>query len=225
MKPGEVVIYLLNPETVSEETAFATLNDDEQLRAKRFRSESDSLRWSSFRAQMRMILGESLGLPPLKVPLIVSDQGKPLLAPPHDGLHFNLSHCAELGVIGLCRDGPIGVDIESLDRAADLPECESIFCHPGEIRRLPANRPDRAKQLLEIWTAKEALLKALGIGLMHPPESICLNLEESIGSATSDTFMEDIADLRIHLILDKRLENHRAVLAAPRAVDLIRILG
>ena len=149
MKPGELVIHLLDPDVISAESAFAILSDSEKRRAERFRSESDGLRWSSFRAQLRIILGQALKLGPLEVPLIFSEFGKPLLAPPYEGLHFNLSHCADLGLIGLCLDGPIGVDIEPQDRDADLPECESIFCHPLEIKKLPENGLERAKQLLE----------------------------------------------------------------------------
>ncbi len=224
MKSGTVVIHLLNPDAISAAAATAMLNSEEQQRANRFRAESDARRWSSFRAQMRRILGDSLGLEPLRVPLTLSDQGKPLLSPPHDGLHFNLSHCAALGILGLCRDGPIGVDIESLDRGTDLPECESMFCHPVELAQLPENRLERARRLLEIWTAKEAILKALGTGLLHPPECICIDLSNPLGTATSEPSIDSIADLRIHPIQDKRLKNYLSVVAAPLAVNVIQIL-
>ena len=223
MKPGELVIHLLDPDAISAGNAFANLNDRERRRAARFRSESDGLRWSSFRAQLRIILGRALNLVPLEVPLIFSEFGKPLLAPPHDGLHFNLSHCADLGLIGLCLDGPIGVDIEPQDRDADLPECESIFCHPLEIKKLPKNGLERAKHLLQIWTAKEALLKALGTGLMHHPESVQVSLANGTGSATSETFVQGIADFRIQQLDDLRLMKYRAMVAFPHTVGAVRI--
>ena len=224
MKPGEAVIHLLDPDAISAENAFANLNESERQRAARFRSESDGLRWSSFRAQLRIILGRALNLDPLEVPLIFSEFGKPLLPPPHDGLHFNLSHCADLGLIGLCLDGPIGVDIEPQGRDSDLPECESIFCHPLEIEKLPENGLDRAKHLLEIWTAKEALLKALGTGLMHHPESVHVSLVNGTGTATSETFVQGIADFRIQQLDDHRLMNYRAMIAIPHTVSVVRIL-
>ena len=223
MKPGEVVIHLLDPDAISAENAFAILNEVERRRAERFRSESDGLRWSSFRAQMRIILGRALNLAPLEVPLIFSEFGKPLLAPPYDGLHFNLSHCADLGLIGLCLDGPIGVDIEPQGRDSDLSECESIFCHPLEIQKLPENGLERAKRLLEIWTAKEALLKALGTGLMHHPESVQVSLANGTGTATSDTIVQGIADFRIKQLDDQRLMKYRTMVAVPHSVRFVRI--
>lgn len=225
MKRGEVVIHFLDPEALSEALAFEILSDEERLRAERFRSKADAQRWGSFRAQVRTILGQTLGLNPLDVPILLSEQGKPLLAPPHAGLHFNLSHCSDLGVIGLCLDGPIGVDIEPLDRNASLQECELIFCHPEEIASLPGDGPLRAKRLLEIWTAKEAILKALGTGLMHPPERIYLDLSSPVGMAKSDIFVNNISDLRIYTIQDRLLANHHAVIAVPRTVRSFRILG
>ena len=96
MKPGQAVIHFLQPEALSERAAFAVLSDEERLRAERFRSNVDRTRWSSFRAQMRTILGATLALNPSDVPIVLSEQGKPRLAPPHAGLHFNLSHCSDL---------------------------------------------------------------------------------------------------------------------------------
>lgn len=224
MKPGQAVIHFLHPEALSERAAFAVLSDEERLRAERFRSNVDRTRWSSFRAQMRTILGATLALNPSDVPIVLSEQGKPRLAPPHAGLHFNLSHCSDLGIVALCLDGPIGVDIEPLDRNPNLQECESIFCHPEEIATLPDEDLPRAKRLLEIWTAKEAILKALGTGLMHPPEQIHLDLSTPVGTAKSDFFVNHISDLRIHTVQDKRLANHQAVIAVPWTVRRFRIL-
>lgn len=224
MIPEEVVIHLLDPEAISAESASAILNESERDRARRFRLESDGRRWSSFRAQLRIILAHVLNLPTSEVALIFSDLGKPLLAPPHDGLHFNLSHCADLGLVGLCLDGPIGVDVEPEDRDVDLPECETMFCHPLEIMELPENRAARAKRLLEIWTAKEAVLKALGTGLLHRPDSVRVLMNRGRGSASSETFIAGITHLQIQEIEDDRLVKYRAMLAAPHTVGIVRIL-
>lgn len=224
MIPGEVVIHLLDPQAISAESASAILNESERDRARRFRLESDGRRWSSFRAQLRIILGQVLNMPPSDVPMIFSDLGKPLLAPPHDGLHFNLSHCSDLGLVGLCLDGPIGVDVEPENRDVDLPECETMFCHPLEIMELPENRAARTRRLLEIWTAKEAVLKALGTGLLHHPDSVRVLMKGSGGSARSETFIAGITELKIQKIEDERLEKYLAMLAAPHTVGIVRIL-
>ena len=167
MTSGLVAVHLVFPEVISRETALACLSDEEISRANRFHFREDATHWIACRANLRQILGQAIRTPPHQVPLVYSEHGKPMLAPPYDSLHFNLSHCADRAIIALCTDGPLGVDLESLDRAQDLLECETTFCHPREISMLPVERTARASQLLRIWTAKEAVLKALEIS---PPE-------------------------------------------------------
>jgi hypothetical protein len=83
---------------------------------------------------------------------------------PHvPGLAVSLSHTHHLVAVAAAADGPIGVDVEEL--------------HPREVREL-ANRwfaseeldwmsaqPSQLEAFLRLWTAKEAVGKALGRGL------------------------------------------------------------
>ncbi|MES2660598.1 MAG: 4'-phosphopantetheinyl transferase superfamily protein [Verrucomicrobiota bacterium] len=224
MKSGQVVVHLLVPDAVSPESALAGITHEELIRARQFRFAKDADRWVSFRSQLRVILGQALNLPPLEVPLALSDQGKPLLSPPHDLVHFNLSHCAELGLVAISSDGPTGVDLESLDRRHDLLGCESTFCHPEEIARLPQGETERAIRLLEIWTSKEAVLKALGTGLIHPPETVRVDLADPVGQAVSDSPLEGIENQQIHVLVHPRLVNYRAVVSAVRSVGSIEFI-
>lgn len=149
------------------------LTPDEQQRANRFHFEKDAIPWALYRATLRQILGELIGLPPLDVPILYSDHGKPLLGPSAGHIHFNLSHCEKAAVLIVAIDGPVGIDIEPLDRSETLLGCESAFCHPEEIAALPL-KSRRAMRLLEIWTAKEAALKAMGTGFSQAPEQFRL---------------------------------------------------
>lgn len=224
MKLDLAVIHVLSPDAISPKAALHCLTEKERDRSGRFHFPDDAIRWVSFRAQMRRILGENLGLPPRDVPLKESDHGKPLLAEPYESLHFNLSHCTDLGLLALSTDGPVGVDIESWDRADDLLECESTFCHPAEITALPVSKAERGKRLLEIWTAKEAVLKALGTGLSHPPESVRVFLDPSPGVAISDLPLPGLENLRSHVMIHPLLARHRAVLAADSRVSAVRFI-
>ena len=163
------------------------LTADEMKRAHSFRHADDASRWAFCRSALRRTLGELLGLAPNDVPLVTGENGKPCLARPFDHLHFNLSHCAELALIAISLDGPVGIDVESSARAADLLGCEEAFCHPHEIAGLPASGDQRAARLLELWTAKEALVKALGTGLAHPPDAIRLHLDGAGIRVSADT--------------------------------------
>ncbi len=218
MTPGQVSIHLVFPKIISQDAGLACLSAEEKARADRFRFEKDATHWIACRASLRMILGQAIQRPPREVPLTLSENGKPLLAPPYDSLHFNLSHCSDLAVVALSTAGPVGIDLESLDRAQDLIECATTFCHPLEISELPSETGARAAQLLRIWTAKEALLKALGSGLSHPPERVRICFRPTRSTAWSDSPLAGIDSQRLHELVHPALARHRAVVSTPQSV-------
>ncbi|RYD22778.1 MAG: 4'-phosphopantetheinyl transferase superfamily protein [Verrucomicrobiaceae bacterium] len=223
MPSHPVSIHVIRPGGISPERVAACLTDHEKLRAGRFKFGKDAVQWSAYRAGLRVILGQSLGLHPVEVPLVFSETGKPGLAPPHDHLHFNLSHCDGLALLALSPNGPVGIDLEPVDRAGSLLECETSFCHPDEITTLPPSPGERACQLLRIWTAKEAILKALGTGLSHPPDAVTLHFEGDAGRATSERCLEGIENFRFHLLRHPSLEGFQAVLALSEADDAFKM--
>lgn len=170
MRAGDVVIHQIELSSGGP----GHLSPAERERAARFHHETDRRRWTAARSALREILGSELGIDPADVPLVITATGKPALAAPYDRLHFNLSHCADLMLVALCAHGPVGIDVEPLARAADLAGCEETYLHPDEFAALPPPGPARNHRLLEIWTAKEALLKAAGCGLLHPPTSVAI---------------------------------------------------
>ncbi len=209
MTATRVEIHLLRPLEIAPSLADSWLTPDERARAARFRFRCDAVRWSAFRAGLRRILGAEIGCAPADVPLELGPAGKPLLAAPFAGLHFNLSHCSDLAVVAVSASGAVGIDLEPLTRAPELLECESIFCHPREIADLPADPAARATALLRIWTAKEAVLKAWGIGLSHPPETLRLRFgPEGLSLADSG------GAWRISEIPHPALAGYRCALAA-----------
>ncbi|MGL4400839.1 MAG: 4'-phosphopantetheinyl transferase family protein [Luteolibacter sp.] len=221
MTPGIVTVYRILPNLVPYDISAACMTDDELSRFARFRFREDALHWAACRAGLRRILGAVLQLPPRQVPIILSEFGKPGLAPPFDSIHFNLSHCTGLAVVAVSIDGPVGIDLEPLDRARDLLECESTFCHPAEVRELPVEIPQRACQLLRIWTAKEAVLKAMGTGLSHPPEDTRIIFEKARIRAVSDSPLPGLEIQRLHELDFPELAGHRGFVSAPDSVKSI----
>lgn len=223
MKPGTVTIHIVSAMVKPLESDKRLLSDDEVERAATFRFPSDATRWIGFRAALRRILGHAIQIPPADVPLALTGFGKPMLATPFEHLHFSLSHCSDLALIALCVDGPVGIDLEPSSRAPDLSGCEATFCHPVEIATLPVEQLARSLRLLEIWTAKEALLKALGTGFSHPPESVCIQMESSRFTATSETPLLGIENQILHRLRHPALANHCAALSVPESVSRIEI--
>lgn len=151
--------------------AVADLDADERARLARFRQVGDRARFAGLRAVLRQRLGIRLGIASSAVPIRIDARGKPRL--PGDALWFSLAHCGDHGLIALSATNPVGVDLEQarsyerLDALADLTLSESE-------RALWTNtRPgDRRALFLRAWTAKEAVLKAAGTGLLTDPRSL-----------------------------------------------------
>ncbi len=214
---GRATVVVIDPAAIAEETAAASLTAAEREHAARFHFDNDARHWRACRGVLRRILGEALALDPAAVHLEFGEQGKPRLPPPHHGLHFNLSHCRDLALVALCRGGPVGIDLEPAGRRPSLLGCESSFCHPSEIAALPPLPAERAAALLDLWTSKEALLKALGTGLSLPPETVAI----TAGNGSSHPLLREF---RIHRLAHPRLRDHIARLAAPREIVVVEIL-
>jgi 4'-phosphopantetheinyl transferase len=209
--PGVARVIVVDPGRV-DPAALDWLTPGERDLARRFRFEKDARHWSACRAALRGVLGEVLGAAPARLGFGLGEFGKPRLDPPRDALHFNLSHCHDLALVGLCGEGEVGIDVEPAGRADSLLGCEDAFCHPEEMKRLPAGSPDRARRLLEIWTAKEALLKAIGTGMSLAPRTIHVADDET---GRGD---ERLRGIRLHRIDDLTDGHHAACLALPVVV-------
>lgn len=127
------------------------------------------LRYDRARRRERLcaVLGAYLDLPPDAVVLVDGEHGRPELAPPLDrSLRFNWSHSGDAALIAVARDCAPGVDIEKLRPRPRAMQLAERFFDPAEIAALKAlNRSDQERAFLQLWTAKEAVLKALGRGI------------------------------------------------------------
>jgi 4'-phosphopantetheinyl transferase len=144
------------------------LSEDEQARAERFRLPQHRQRFIAARGMLRQLLGAYLALPGDRLSFEYSSRGKPSLAPSMGGanLEFNLSHSQDLAVYGFTLARRIGIDLEYLRSATDVGAIASRFFAAQEseiINNLVGEKQQQA--FFQIWTAKEAYLKATGEGL------------------------------------------------------------
>lgn len=155
----------------SQVAAANTLLDDaEHGRADRFRFEHDRTVYIVAHALWRIVLGACAGIPGQRVPLISAPSGQPLV--PGTGLATSISHSGPWVTIAVTSALTVGVDIERSPSRFALDPLLPNFCAPEEIALLAEfDAPLRAQHALKIWTRKEALLKAVGIGLALDPSS------------------------------------------------------
>lgn len=94
-----------------------------------------------------------------------SEHGKPF-APALPDLEFNLSHAGPRLLIAFARKQPLGIDLERTQRQLSIDGVARRFFASDEADVL-ALMPEARKRaaFVRLWTQKEAVLKAIGIGL------------------------------------------------------------
>ncbi len=135
-------------------------------------------RFIARRAATRHILGASSGLPPAELQIVrrcwycgARDHGRPeVVGTP---IEFSVSSSGGRAVVAIA-DTRVGVDIEIDDARGSLaPELPRTVLAPQEwalLESLPD--ADRARTFLQMWVAKEAVLKADGRGLSVDPRLV-----------------------------------------------------
>jgi 4'-phosphopantetheinyl transferase len=120
------------------------------------------------------VLAKYLGLEPSSVRLRRSPEGKTELE--GSAFRVNLAHSGEVALVAVGRGKDIGVDVEVL---RDGTEKWSLVRHAltadehARLQTLPVS--ERSGAFLQVWTRKEALLKAAGVGLSVDPQLIELD--------------------------------------------------
>jgi 4'-phosphopantetheinyl transferase len=140
------------------------LSEDEIERAGRFRFDLHRNRFVRCRGSLRVILSKYLRCAPGKIHFGYGPNGKPSV----DGLQFNVAHSGDVAVIAVSHNSQLGVDIEAVRWLEDFDELVARFFCPRESQ-LFARLPNALKPtaFFNLWTRKEALLKATGEGIAY----------------------------------------------------------
>jgi 4'-phosphopantetheinyl transferase len=145
------------------------LSPDEVTRANKFHFLEHKKRFFTARGILRQLLGNYLNINPNKIEFEYGNRGKPQLAVSinNSSLQFNVSHSQEYALYGFTHHHLIGVDIEYLCGMRNVTELAKRFFTHKEFQ-LIANLTDEEQQqkaFFQLWTVKEAYLKANGVGL------------------------------------------------------------
>lgn len=137
---------------------------EEHARIARRRAESHRASLSVAYALHRLLLAQVFGCPAHRVRMSRDARGRPCV--PDDAVWTSLSHSGTLLAFAFSRASRVGVDIEPRVRADVACEVANALLHPSEAAELaPLGRDARAAALLALWVRKEAVLKAIGMGL------------------------------------------------------------
>lgn len=161
--------FLLDERHSFVEQCGSWLSENERERAARFISQQDQLRFVLAHGGLRSVLGRYLGLGPDAVELDRSEAGKPFVRKDRGGqsaITFNMSHAHGRALIAVSKGREVGVDLERIRSDIKVAKLSERYFAPSEqatIMQLTQER--RAARFFRYWVAKEAVLKAQGIGL------------------------------------------------------------
>ncbi|WP_036477596.1 4'-phosphopantetheinyl transferase superfamily protein [Myxosarcina sp. GI1] len=174
------------------------LSEDEIQRANRFHFPQHRRRFVIARGTLRQLLSNYLNLSGDRLRFEYSDRGKPKLAASlnSSNLQFNLSHSEELALYGFTCDRRIGIDLEYLRNIKDVENMARRFFSATEAQQiLNLSGEAQKKAFLQMWTTKEAYLKATGEGLSGWLESVETTLDRGAISLSSIRGNSSIAEL------------------------------
>jgi 4'-phosphopantetheinyl transferase len=144
------------------------LPPDEIERADRFRFPEHRARFVAARGTLRRILGLHLRLAPESLRFSYGEHGKPALAAPlGTDLEFNVSHSSDLALYAVAMGRAVGVDVERVKSEGSWLQIAERYFAPHEAAYL-ASLPVAAarEKFFELWSGKEARMKARGTGLL-----------------------------------------------------------
>ncbi|MFZ9919768.1 MAG: 4'-phosphopantetheinyl transferase family protein [Terrimicrobiaceae bacterium] len=180
--PGEFHIY-----HVISEGDEKILSDFEKNRYAEFKNQDAALIYLKGHCAARNLAASYTRKNPSELEFHTAPEGKPFFRC-LPNLHFNLSHSGDDIFIAFSCD-PVGFDIEKRSRKADFQKLSTRYFQPGEIQLMNASSKPESLAFLELWTAKEAMLKLLGTGIASGlDKSLVFNEEEGIFAETKIHF-------------------------------------
>lgn len=102
--------------------------------------------------------------------LYYCSNGKPLLP---KGYSISIAHSGNIVLCACCATGNVGVDVETVENRNNV--AYEDYLTPAEITALRIAQ-DPNLNFKQMWVRKEAVLKADGIGLLHPLNELDVTL-------------------------------------------------
>jgi phosphopantetheinyl transferase len=139
-------------------------------------------KWLMGRAAAKRLVRTMLGegqVPEKKISVLNQPSGEPFVLIEGKGgwdYPISISHRSEVGMaaVPLDRTARIGADLETIEPRD--PALVRQFYTDGEAQIVEAAGPDRDEVVSRIWSAKEAVLKLLGLGLRIDTRGVVVNL-------------------------------------------------
>ena len=197
------------------------LSATERARLNRLSEATDRRDYAAAHALLRTTLSMYGSVAPQSWEFTDDEFGKPHICktPGAERLQFNLSHTRGLVACAVAQSLRVGIDVESLDRVPATDRLYERCLSESERSELAACSPEAVQgRFVELWTLKEAVLKALGVGLHVEPAAISFAWDGN-KLPVLERRPPELRDIDFSLTLYQPTPRHRLALAVERDRD------
>ncbi|MGS2718002.1 4'-phosphopantetheinyl transferase family protein [Eionea flava] len=163
-------IYFAKTADFDVDSLSVVLSEEENAKAGRFRQLEDRQLQILAHSLKRAVLSKYLSVSPASLEFSTEFNGKPVCVYPN-APYFNLTHSHGWVALAVSMYSQVGVDIEFERSNIRIDDIVARVASPQELSIYQCSE-DPMQAFLCLWTQKEALSKACGLGLSVGPPSI-----------------------------------------------------
>jgi 4'-phosphopantetheinyl transferase len=152
---------------------LSTLSRSELARYRRMRSPERRLHFVVGRSLIRHALSRYANVPARTWRLASNEHGRLTVEWPRScrNIHFSLSHTSGLVALAISPIAEIGIDVENVERPVEVSDVSQLVFTDRELHRISHSGRDEKDVFFELWTLKEAYIKARGRGFSLSPQA------------------------------------------------------
>jgi 4'-phosphopantetheinyl transferase len=191
LKSDCIDLWFIEPSQLSSQhfdSLIELLTDEEQHKIQQYKHKATQDTALITRAFARLVLAKYSGQTTSTISFKRNNHGKPELEKNSHNIRFNLSHNNKLIVMAVCLNDDIGCDIEDPTRKINIEPISRRYFAKQEHQQLTAlNNKSQQQRFFEIWTLKEAFVKATGIGIGLGLDSFYFELNDKNRRITNES--------------------------------------
>lgn len=214
---GKAEVFYAETKNLDAGNLKKNIAKHELERAEKFHSPDDRDTYICCHGLLRQVLSDRLMKPPMKLIFYKGTDNKPYL--PGNPLYFNISHTRKSFAF-VISGNYAGIDLEDLNRKLDLKSFLNSTFNAGERRFLTENQDETRERFFLLWTRKEALLKAIGTGII--PDLSKIKVSSAKNYIDKKTLIkhgvDDLSDE--HFIYSMRVADNILSIATPGKADI-----
>ena len=184
------------------------LNDEERITAERIPNPPLRARFVLGRALRRAMLSEATGIDPAALTFSEAEGVKPRVTNVA-GWDFNVSHSGDHVAVAVAQ-GRVGIDLEEMRPVRSMDAIVERYFHPDERQAwLASNQSLREEAFFVLWSAREAAMKCVGLGLAR---GLAITRVDPV-ILTDDAAAADVGEAVVSLRLLRDLRGYAIVAA------------